>query len=241
MNRNQKIAIGLGGVVIVAILALGYLGFVPGLSDLMGVNKGKDLGVKYTNADYDSAIKKLNLTLTVNPPGSKETVVIQGAGDVDTTLNSAELTALVNKLAEKWMYFPLNNTQIRINSDGSVEMQGMLLIDRFDGFADAIDLSESARSQMGVYTSMIKTNPSFYMKFTLSVAEYKVQSNLSEIKIGGINVSTGDLAGLQSTFKNYIENVIDRPPRVSIRTITFGSDSVHIVGTLPTEISLSPP
>ena len=39
-------------LVIAAILTAGYLGFVPGLSTIMGADKPKDLGITYTQDDF---------------------------------------------------------------------------------------------------------------------------------------------------------------------------------------------
>ena len=59
MKVWKKAAIGLGFLVVVGVLAVGYLGFLPGVSDAMGTNKPVDLGVKPTPADLDSARRKL--------------------------------------------------------------------------------------------------------------------------------------------------------------------------------------
>ena len=52
-------------IVVGAVLLLGYLGFIPGLSTIFGSDKPRDLGVKYTYADYVSAAQKNKVKIAV--------------------------------------------------------------------------------------------------------------------------------------------------------------------------------
>ena len=66
--------------ILVIVLIIGYLGFIPGISNLFGSNKPKDLVVKYTLADLESAKKKTNFKFTeLNsnlPP--KDSIIFNG-------------------------------------------------------------------------------------------------------------------------------------------------------------------
>ena len=239
---KKKIGLGAGIAVLAVVLLLGFLGFVPVLSDILGANRGLDLGVKYTKTDYDSAINKLGITITPLAPGlpPSDSVVVHGSHIVNQTLTSTELTALENSLSDTWAYFPFRDSQIRINHDGSVEVQAKLPVDRFDGFAAALKLPDSVKNEFGSYADLIKTSPSFYMKFTLSIKDGKAQSSISSLKVGMIDVPASELAGIQSAYTSLVQTLADRSPRV-IDELTFGDGSMHIVGTLGNEISLSPP
>ena len=242
MNRTQKFGIGVGVVLVSLVLILGYFGFVPVLSDLMGANKGRDLGIKFTAADYDSARSKLGFTLGTNPADAPpvDSITIEGFKPVTATLTSAELTALVNKLAEKWRYCPLENAQVRINSDGSLEIQGTLLLGRFNGFAQAINMPDSILGKFSPILAVIQTNPSFYMKCSLSITNGVAQSLINEIQIGKVDIPAADLPAIQSSFNSFLERVAQEPTGL-IRNVSFGDGVINIEGNLPTEISLSPP
>jgi len=54
-------------VVIAAVLVLGFLGFIPGVSALFGANKPRDLGVKYTEADLQEIRTKTQVKYLVLP------------------------------------------------------------------------------------------------------------------------------------------------------------------------------
>jgi len=51
MNLVKILAVGFIGIIVVAVLVLGYFGFVPGVSDLMGTNKPRNLGVSYSEVN----------------------------------------------------------------------------------------------------------------------------------------------------------------------------------------------
>jgi flagellar basal body-associated protein FliL len=48
-------------LVLTPVLVLGYLGFIPIVSDIMGANKPKDLGVRVTEQDFISTSQKLGI------------------------------------------------------------------------------------------------------------------------------------------------------------------------------------
>jgi hypothetical protein len=54
-NKFPVFLVVVGILVLIPILVLGFLGFMPIVSDIMGTNRPRDLGVKYTDADYLSA------------------------------------------------------------------------------------------------------------------------------------------------------------------------------------------
>jgi len=59
MKKVLKIAgLILGGGILGIVLVLGYLGFIPGLSSLFGSDKARDLGVDYTEQNYQEARAK---------------------------------------------------------------------------------------------------------------------------------------------------------------------------------------
>jgi hypothetical protein len=242
MNRNKKLGIGVGTIIVVSVLILGYLGFVPILSDLMGSTKPGDLGVKYTTADYDSAIKKLNITVNTissdEPP--VDSIIISKIKPISTSLTSAELTAFLNNLANKWKFCPINNIQVLIHQDGTVELQGTLLPDRFDGFAEAIKMPDSLKNQITPYLAVIKTNPPLYMKGSFSITNGEVQSLISKIQIGKVDIPADEVQKIQTSFSTFLQNIA-RPPRNLLRNVSFGNGVVNIDGSMPTEVDLSPP
>ena len=54
-------------LILIPTLVLGYLGFVPGVSAIMGSNRPRDLGVRYTEADLSSLMAKNGIQDVVLP------------------------------------------------------------------------------------------------------------------------------------------------------------------------------
>ncbi len=238
MDKKRKVGIGLG-IALVALI-LGYFGFMFFIST---PSNKTDLGITYTDHNFDSAVGKIGLEINVGPPNvpPEESIVITRPKEVNTTLTSEELTALINELGKRWNYFPLNKTQIRINNEGSVEVSGILLRSRLEGFAKALNLPDQVVTDLNTYTSMISVDPVYYMKFTLSVHNYGVQSNLIEMRVGNIVVPQELLASVQTTFHEYMYDTLERPPLVNIKNMSFHDGVLSVEGVIPSEISLSPP
>jgi hypothetical protein len=242
MDKNKKIGIGVGAVLLVAVLVLGYLGFVPGLSDLMGANKGRDLGISYTDADYDSAKRKLGFDLGLNPVETppEDSYKLSDFKPVSTTLTSEELTALMNELTDSWKYFPLDNIQVKINSDNTMEIQSTLLLDRFDGFAKAVKLNDSVVSKINAVISVIKTNPSFYMKGKFTINNGVTESNITQIQIGKVDIPASQLPEIDASVNSLVDRVIQEPVGI-LKNLSCENSLLKIDGNFPSSISLAPP
>ena len=108
-------------VVLPVVLLLGWAGFVPGLSDLMGTREAQDLGVTYQAADLKSLEQKSGITVrrptapladSTQPAPSAPSPKprFENPQHLDTTITQAELTAVVNSTG----LLPLRDAQIRL-------------------------------------------------------------------------------------------------------------------------------
>ena len=90
-----------------------------------GLLWAKDLGIRYTTADYESAIKKLKYVKDAVPTGKDQNEYIYKYGavtDVDINFTSEEITAFIN--TNRPSYYALKNVQVRLNNDGTVDIVG---------------------------------------------------------------------------------------------------------------------
>jgi hypothetical protein len=60
------VIIGVVAIVVISVIVLGYLGFVPGVSNIFGSNKPEKLGTTFTQQDYQSAITKSGVQFNNN-------------------------------------------------------------------------------------------------------------------------------------------------------------------------------
>ena len=240
MDRNRQIGIGIIVFCLVSFLVLGYLGFIPFLSDFMGANNPRNLNVKYSQSDLDSAKAKLGVKITTNPAGSSDSITILNPSPVKTSLNSAELTAFVNYLADNWKDCPVKSLQVLINADGTLEVSGVILTNRFDGFANAIHLSDLSRNELKPILSVVKSNPSFYVKCSLTVTNGAVTSSFNTIQIGRASISNYELALLKGYFESFIAN-LSKSPKNLITNLSFENGQMNLEGSFPKEITVSTP
>lgn len=127
-------------ILMVILLGAGYL-----IASLFGVFGPKDLGVKYTEKDYQSALTKIGTQTTFDKMSGDElrqyNIDIKKSGtkmvisdytwefsdyqEKNFELTPEEATAFINEIAPG--FFWLEDQQVNILKDGSVEASGTLL------------------------------------------------------------------------------------------------------------------
>jgi hypothetical protein len=238
----RNIGVVIVAVILIGVLALGYFGFVPGLSDIMGANKPKDLGVASRPSDLEKANTKLGVTIKTLPhtESGADSLTRSGEQQVATSFTSAELTALFNDHASRWKYYPIKDIQINIHDDGVVEVSGVLQVDRFNGFADAIGIPEGTRSEIRPYLSYVTGNPSIYLKGTLKVSNGVAQSNIEELQVGKLVIPADQLRSIEPYLQQFIQERVDGKI-IHINSASFSGGKVNLDVEIPTEVGLTPP
>jgi hypothetical protein len=233
MKFLKGLMITIGVIVIVVVLVLGYLGFVPGVSNVFGSNQPKNLGVTYTAADYTSAHTKDGTTHTVLPAGTppENSIVFSGQHPVNTIYTQAEFNALINN--RQWEYYPLKDCQVRINSDNTVEFTGIVITSRLDGYMKALKVSNNSMSSITDYLKYIPGNPAFYAKGTLEVINGQiVNTQITQFKVGNLSF-TKQIQDKLPEIINAAYSQISKYPGFSIKTLKLSNGQVQFVGTLP--------
>lgn len=195
-HKKLKITLSvLAVLIILPVMFLGWLGFVPGLSTILGATKARDLGVQYTQVDYDSYIKKTNTNLqdiTAAPPNPDKPGKLIIFADPKTYSNlnvtQEELTAAINEI--DWLWMPIKNAQVKL-SDGVVEVSGNLntqYANEFISFIGGVGYSESDVDKAVSYAQKFAADAPIYLKATASVKNDTLSFQLENIKVGRFNV-----------------------------------------------------
>ena len=228
-------------VIVAGILVLGYLGFIPGLSTLMGADKTKDLGIHYTKADYDSSLKKAGVTVEVmkNPGGQiKNSLAYSGKVAVKTDFTQEELSSRLN--FAQWRYMPVSNTQLKINNDGTVEFSANILMDRLPGFVSYESMGKYTMADItkGMnFINLIKVNPPFYLKFKAEVGNNKLFVSIQEATIGKFNIPLTTVRA-DETVTSVFQSIISHIPNFYAQSAAFSEGKLHFEGTLPEKITV---
>lgn len=248
---------------LIIILILGYFGFVPFVSDIMGTNKPKNLGVTFTEKDFESARGKTKVKYEILQGDLKpeESIKYSGKRSVKMELTSSELTALIYE--RKWRYYPFKNWSVKINEDGTVETSGQILTNKLMDCLKAYGIKPEETSDnfeknsvligyfaikvdpnikrfydlLNQVSRFIKSNPSFYIK-----GKAKVENNnitllqLDSVYLGKINL-TSTVNKYIEEIKNFIEEILDNTPGLYVTSLTFKDMKLNFVGTLPATVS----
>jgi hypothetical protein len=157
--------------IIAVILTLAYTGYIPALAKILGTDKPKDLGVKYTEEDRIAGHAKSGITYETLPVLTSEEKSIERIGkhEVNTNWTSAEASALMNN--RPWKYWPYTNVQVKFNSDGSAEVSGGLNKAVVPGYAAAIGIPKVA---VEFAMKLLPPKPVFYLKMKASLKDNQI-------------------------------------------------------------------
>jgi hypothetical protein len=194
-KKSHKLLYSILAVVAVLILIpvfiAGWLGFVPGLSNILGANNPRDLGVTYSEADYSSYLDKTGANFIdfsgapANPNNPSEKVVFADPKTVtNQEFTQEELTAAINSVGWAWM--PLKNAQVKFTED-TVEVSGNLNIENIDKFITFIGgvgySNEDVDTAISWGKRLVGDAP-VYIKANASVVNDQLTFNLQEAQIG---------------------------------------------------------
>ncbi len=226
----KKALIIIVSIIVVIVLVAGYFGFVPGVSQAMGANKAKDLGVKYTQEDLDKARQLANIDLQDLSEGNTS-LGFSGQQEITGDYTSEMITAMIS--SAKYKYYPLSNTQVKINNDGTVEAAGNVNIAKLVKWSNDLGADKNVTDQASSYVGTISANPSFYLKGKMDVANNQINLNLSQAKISRFSAPSSMINQYQGQLADFVEQRIARVPGMDIKSAAFTDGKLKIDGTYP--------
>lgn len=194
----------------------------------------RDLGVKYTQADYTKTHQEIgtevvpvSATTTI-----KDSLQFSGKKESKVSLNSSEVTAYLN--ADKYVYAPLSNVQIKINPDGTGEASGILNIKNFITYVSLT--TPTADVQKAIEKFHINANPTFYAKGTLVVTNNQVNFNIFSLEIGRILVPQKYVGENIGALNDYATKKLNSIPNLQVRSLTLTDSKVNLDATVPEKV-----
>jgi hypothetical protein len=213
-------------LVVVAVPLFFYKYFLSG--------SPRDLGVKYTQADYTQTHEKIGTEVVVatSPVSIKDSLQFSGKKESKISINSSEVTAYLN--ADKYVYTPLSKVQIKINADGTGEASGILNIKNFITFVSLTTPTEDVQKAIDKFK--ISANPPFYAKGTLVVTNNQVQFNISELEVGRIPVPQNYVSENQGALNDFATKRLNSIPNLQVRSLTLTDGKVNLDATVPEKV-----
>lgn len=226
------------GVLILLLLiggtvTAGVSGLVPGLSSVFGANKPKDLGITYTQADFDGGMAKTKVVLESLPANTpvSESDQFSGSHPVEASFTPAELTAGANSIPYK--HLPFKSVQIKINPDGTAEASGIIVVDKIMPWVTAMGFSEGQVQEGLQKLNLPKNEIVFYVKGTGEVVNNTLSGNAEKLVIGRIPVPANLLNQYQPALWGFAQDRIDRIDGLNAESAKFQDGQLYFKGTLP--------
>ena len=240
MKTIHKIGIGLVVAIIGVTLYFGYLGVVPGLAAVFGAEVPIDLGVTYTEKDRTTALAKLGLQvseLTPNAaPGSS--LAWSGQEDLATSFTQEELTALLN---DDWAYFPARDCQLRVHPDGVMELSGVLLPERLDGYIEAMGASREEIAVLRDFMNVTKTPPPFYVKAKGKMVNNRLSGlEILSLQIGRFNYPSKPIEDNKERISDFATWQVRQISGLIVQSFRIEGGEVLFEGVVPTMKTVSP-
>lgn len=218
-------------LVVIALVALSYLGFVPVLSSIFGANQPRDLGVTWTPDDLASARAKTGVTLVTLSVGATPGISYEGSRPVMQQFTSAEITALLT--SANWRDNPLKDAQVKIGADGTIEGSAVLLLDKLPGYAEATGIDSGTVRKLIDQVDWLQGNPAVYFRATASVADDKLTGQVLEVQLGKFSVPQGLVDKYEDDARRFLEERFDRIPGLRADSVRFADGQMTFSGTLP--------
>jgi hypothetical protein len=243
MRFIKRLLVVLIIIAIAVVAGLGYLGIIPGVSRLLGADKPRDLGVTYTEADFNALVSKNHVKRVVleSAPTVQSSFALQGSQTITNAFTDKELTARLAR-EEDWALNPFTDVQVKIAQDSVVEASGIVHVDRLRGYAEATgvpqDQIDAIAKGMTKYRIPQGSFP-VYAKGTLSITDNKLDINLSGLTIGKIPIAETLYRGAKSSFESFVRERLTSGGygSLSVKALSFANGKMTFSGTLPKVIT----
>jgi hypothetical protein len=222
-------------IVLILVGVVAYMGFMPGVSDLFGFNKPKDLGVTYTAADLASFnAKRAPFVLESYPRTSDDDPVkFSGLQQIKAAFTSAELTAAANA---KKAFYPLTDVQVKITQD-IMEISGKIQTGRVGNYASWLGIPKDKIKAVTDIVTKFPANPPAYIKGKFEMINNRVTKfNVIDATIGKLNV-TNQIVDNANGIRSAIEDAISyQKDKMQVQSLKIENGLLNFVGALSNRI-----
>lgn len=226
-----------GALLLVPLFYAAWLGFVPGLSTLLGADKPMDLGVTYTEADVENFYNKTGqetLDYANAPLVNGKKVIFADPKPLQTKLTQEEITAAINN--SDWAYMPIKNVQVRLSDNNRIEVSGNVDIDalaKFIPFIGGVGYSQADVDTGLSWLRRMAGSPAFYIDSTGSVINNQLNLTINSAQIGRWSAP---LDGANKALTTATENSLVGTKGLDVTSATFDNGSLNFNGIAPTTV-----
>lgn len=227
------------GLVLFSILVMVLVQAAPDILKLAGF-KPKDLGVQWSEADFESITAKMGIRTDLPPEGSDKSayhISLSGEQRVDWTLTEAEITAWAN--TDRPGYWPLSEVQFKLHPDNV--MEASCLIDTAKLMTDR-DITDYLPQDARGYVSSVGFPVPVYAQARVTFTGPK----RAEVELLSFNAAGMSLAGssqgeyINSILENIVNGALSKAEAVRAESFTTEEGSLRLTGTWFAEMKREP-
>ncbi len=215
------------------VVILSFLNLLPGLSEGFNANKVVDLGIAYDPLDLALGLRKTGVEIGELPAEDFLLTTIQYSGlhSVNETFTDRELTALANQ--SSWKNYPLESVQIRIKSDNSVEVSGLLKSEKLVDYLEATGNSQGMVARVLALFNLSQRKVPFYFQGVVSVQDEEVSLDLKKVVLGRLSLPKSTLLENKVNLESFIKERMAFVKGLSIQSLSFENEEMKFAGFLP--------
>ena len=197
------------------LLLVGTLAYAGWVFRQLRSQNIQDLGVRYTAADYDSAVKTKAGVIVPDDPsllflGSKFRT--EGSQKIDQVFSDAEISAIQNISNEK--HGPFKQVQIHFLGGNQVEASGVV-----------IDPRVPKTGPVYVKGSLVQTGP---RSFDIS--------GIQELRVGDYKVPAPIAQQAKAEFTQYVNGILADIEGLNVEKVEIQDGKVHFTGSVPKKV-----
>jgi hypothetical protein len=221
--RKKKRGCLVTALILIGVLLLGCGAVAWGLTSLV---KPKDLGVTYTEADYQSAVTKFGVKMTDSAPGlpaEKTKTVYKGKKKVNTRLSSAEVSAVVS-MHRRAAGQTLRDVQILLGDNNRLQMSGFAVFNgvSYPFYTDLTMALASPRSVGGSAQNIVVWGVDLPQQYWGAATEFlfsAINERLAAMG-AGLSIDTATISGGELTIIGQVPASADGVPLAGEATST---------------------
>jgi hypothetical protein len=221
------------------VLILGYFGIIPMPGDLFNVTKPKDLGVTYTEEDFNDFMEKSESQILPfeEAPSELQTapgVVFTSPKAYDMSFTNSEISARINY--SKWSSMPVENVQVKFSDGGIIEVSGNLVSGKLKNFASIAGYGGYSEENVDKGLNWIEklgANPSFYLKAKTEITNNELNLDTQSIEINRLGLPA-DQANKALTIAT--ETILKNVTGLDTEKLTITENAYNFKGNAPSLI-----
>lgn len=214
-----------------AVVLLGYFGLFPALSNIMGTNKPRDLGMQYSEASFRSALEKSDVEMRELPQSDPRIIAYEGSHPVEASFTDEELTAHAHN--RDWVGYPVADMQVRINDDDTAEVSGVLKLTQIGPFLEAMNISQADFEKGLAEANIPLKDVPFYAKGFGSAQNNTLDITMTNFEVGRFPVPRGIIDQYQDELTDFGYSIMRNIPGFSVNEARFENGSIYFDGELP--------